>query len=68
MSISPGTPFHETDEEDFGQTIGEADSPEEAIDLAGRELGPSPARWVNQGALQDEYNGYVKQGRPLGRW
>lgn len=59
--------FHESDEEDFGQTIGETEAAEEAIDLAYRELGADPARWVNQGVLQDEYNDYVKQGRPLGR-
>ena len=59
---------HESDEEDFGQAIGETESAQAAIDLAGRELGADPARWVNQGVLQDEYNDYLKQGRPLGRW
>jgi hypothetical protein len=46
----------------FGQTIGETESTEEAIDLADRELGANRARWVNQGVLQDEYNDYVTQG------
>lgn len=68
LTIDEFPGFHEADEEDFGQTIGEIDSPEEAIDLAARELGADSARWVNQGVLQDEYNDYVKQGRPLGRW
>jgi hypothetical protein len=67
-SISPPTRFQESDEEGFGQTIGETESAEEAIDLADRELGASPTRWVNQEVLQDEHNHYVKQGRPLGGW
>jgi hypothetical protein len=68
LTVDEYPSFHETDEEGFGQTIGETDSAEEAIDLADRELGADPARWVNQGVFQDEYNDYVKQGRPLGRW
>jgi hypothetical protein len=68
LTVDEYPSFHETDEEEFGQTIGEAESPEEAIDLAARDLGANPARWVNQGVLQDEYNDYVKQGRPLRRW
>ena len=68
LTVDEYPSFHETDEEDFGQTIGETESAEEAIDLADRELGADPARWLNQGVLQDEYNDYVKQGRPLGRW
>ncbi|GLY83389.1 hypothetical protein [Actinoallomurus iriomotensis] len=68
LTVDEYPSFHETDEEDFGQTIGETKSANEAIDLAARELGADPARWVNQGVLQDEYNDYVKQGRPMGRW
>jgi hypothetical protein len=68
LTVDEYPSFHESDEEDFGETIGETESPEEAIDLAHSELGADPARWVNQGVLQDEYNDYVKQGRPLGRW
>jgi hypothetical protein len=68
LTVDEYPSFHETDEEDFGQTIGETESAKEAIDLAARELAADPARWVNQGVLQDEYNDYVKQGRPLGRW
>ena len=68
LTVDEHPSFHETDEKDFGQTIGETESAEEAIDLANRELGADPARWVDQGVLQDEYNDYLKQGRPLGRW
>jgi len=68
ITIDEYPSFHESDEEDFGQAIGETESAQAAIDLAGRELGADPARWVNQGVLQDEYNDYLKQGRPLGRW
>ncbi|GLY75012.1 hypothetical protein [Actinoallomurus iriomotensis] len=68
LTVDEYPSFHESDEEDFGQTIGETESADEAIDLAARELAADPARWVNQGVLQDEYNDYVKQGRPLGRW
>jgi hypothetical protein len=37
-----------------------AGSAKEAIGLASRELGADPGHWVNQGILQDEYNGFVK--------
>ena len=66
LTVDEYPSFQETDEEDFGQTIGEAESAEEAVGLAARELGADPARWVNQGVLQEEYNDYVKQGQPLG--
>lgn len=67
LTVDEYPSFYESDEEDFGQTIGETESAEEALDLAHRELAANPARWVNQGVLQDEYNDYVEQGRPLGR-
>ncbi|GII31352.1 hypothetical protein [Planotetraspora mira] len=56
------------DEQEGGRHIGIADSAEDAIELAAQKLGTHPERWVNQGVLFDEYNDYVKQGRPLGRW
>ncbi|WP_329244514.1 hypothetical protein OG417_47950 [Actinoallomurus sp. NBC_01490] len=67
LTVDEYPSFYESDEEDFGQTIGETESAEEALDLAHRELTANPARWVNQGVLQDEYNDDVEQGRPLGR-
>ncbi|GAA4522352.1 hypothetical protein GCM10023191_101600 [Actinoallomurus oryzae] len=67
LTVDEYPSFYESDEEDFGQTIGETESAEEALDLAHRELAANPARWVNQGVLPDEYNDYVEQGRPLGR-
>ncbi|MBO2465367.1 hypothetical protein [Actinomadura violacea] len=46
------------DEETWGRLIGTAAAPDEALDLAERELGAAPDRWVNEGVIGSEYGDY----------
>jgi hypothetical protein len=45
------------DDETWGK-IDTVSSPEEALDLAERQLGAAPDRWVNQGVVGSEYADY----------
>ncbi|MDX2929345.1 hypothetical protein PV411_33090 [Streptomyces sp. NRRL_B-16638] len=60
-------PFdQETEEEDFGQLLGTAEDPQDALVLAEKLTGAVRGRWVNQGVVQDEYGDFVRAGRPSG--
>jgi hypothetical protein len=55
-------------DEEGGRTIAAADDAEGALEIAERELGVRPDRWVNPGVLFDEYDDYLERGRPLDPW
>ncbi|MEV6179959.1 hypothetical protein [Streptomyces sp. NPDC052015] len=60
-------PFdQDAEEEDFGQLLGTAESPQDALALAEKCTGAVRGRWVNQGVVQDEYRDFVRAGRPSG--
>ncbi|WP_285543737.1 hypothetical protein [Streptomyces lavendulae] len=46
------------DDETWGKAIATKSTPEEALDLAERELGAQPGRWVNEGVVCSEYRDY----------
>ncbi|MEW2353305.1 hypothetical protein [Spirillospora sp. NPDC029432] len=60
--------YPEDADQEGGRQVGSASTPEGAIELAGRELGAAPRRWVNVGMLGYEYRDFVERGRPLGPW
>jgi hypothetical protein len=49
------------EDETWGKKIAEVTTPAEALDLAERELGARPDRWVNQGVVCSEYGDYRAQ-------
>jgi hypothetical protein len=54
-------PFdQDADEEDFGQLLGSADDPHDALALAEENTGADRGRWVNQGVVQDEPRSWPK--------
>ncbi|WP_256976173.1 hypothetical protein [Streptomyces sp. CS113] len=60
-------PFdQDAEEEDFGQLLGTAEDPYDALVLAEERTGAVRGRWVNQGVVQDEYRDFVCAGRPSG--
>ncbi|MFI6285162.1 hypothetical protein ACIBCM_10450 [Streptomyces sp. NPDC051018] len=54
----------DAEEEDFGQLLGTAEDPQDALVLAEECTGAVRGRWVNQGVVQDEYRDFVRAGRP----
>ena len=59
-------PFDQDAEEEFGELLGTAEDPQSALVLAEEATGAVRGRWVNQGVVQDEYQGFVRAGRPAG--
>jgi hypothetical protein len=58
-------PFdQDAEKEDFGQLLGSADNPQDALVLAEERTGAVRGRRVNQGVMQDEYHDFVRAGRP----
>ena len=46
------------DDETWGREVAVLPTPEEALQLAERELAADPERWVNQGIVCDEYQDF----------
>jgi hypothetical protein len=56
--VSEFPPLDDEEETGFGRTIAVVSTPDEALDLAARELGAHPDRWVNQAVVCSEYGDY----------
>jgi hypothetical protein len=55
------TEFPPLDDDEYigeGQTIAVVATPDDALDLAARDLGARPDRWVNQAVVCSEYGDY----------
>jgi hypothetical protein len=46
-----------------GRELGSVDEPPDAIELAQRETGAAPDRWVNAGVVGEEYGDFVRARR-----
>ncbi|MFK8906772.1 hypothetical protein [Streptomyces sp. YS-3] len=65
LDLDAFPPFdQDAEEEDFGQLLGTAEDPHDALVLAEKGTGAVRGRWVNQGVVQDEYRDFVRAGRP----
>ncbi|MGW2625324.1 hypothetical protein [Micromonospora taraxaci] len=67
LSVLPPLDPEDEDDASYGRVIGQAQDPAEALELAERDTGAAPDRWVNHGVAGEDYGDFVLARRALHR-
>ncbi|MEU5724833.1 hypothetical protein ABZ783_23815 [Micromonospora sp. NPDC047738] len=63
LSVFPSLAPEDEDDTGYGRVIGHVHDPAEALELAERDTGASPDRWVNHGVAGEDYADFVSARR-----